>query len=126
MVIGIGKLRVASLLDNGVIYGSVQHNLRGARITATAATARRNIYSSYLRADRVVVINDGKKLLDGAPREVFTKTDILRGAGLSVPQTTMLMEELRKYGYALPSDALTPEEGASAIASILAEKEKVK
>ena len=71
-------------------------------------------------------INDGKKLLDGAPREVFTKTDILRGAGLSVPQTTMLMEELRKYGYALPSDALTPEEGASAIASILAEKEKVK
>ena len=78
------------------------------------------------RADRVVVINDGKKLLDGAPREVFTKTDILRGAGLSVPQTTMLMEELRKYGYALPSDALTPEEGASAIASILAEKEKVK
>ena len=78
------------------------------------------------RADRVVVINDGKKLLDGTPREVFTKTDILRGAGLSVPQTTMLMEELIKCGYALPNDALTPEEGASAIASILAEKEKVK
>ena len=67
-----------------------------------------------------------KKLLDGTPREVFTKTDILRGAGLSVPQTTMLMEELIKCGYALPNDALTPEEGASAIASILAEKEKVK
>ena len=57
MVIGIGKLRVASLLDNGVIYGSVQHNLRGARITATAATARRNIYSSYLRA---ALIGKGK------------------------------------------------------------------
>ena len=50
MVIGIGKLRVAALLDNGIIYGSIQHNLRGARITATATTTRRNIYSSYLRA----------------------------------------------------------------------------
>ena len=66
MVIGIGKLRVASLLDNGVIYGSIQHNLRGTRITAATATTCRNIDSRNLstalvgkgKADTALVITD--------------------------------------------------------------------
>ena len=74
------------------------------------------------RADRVVVIDDGRKLLDGTPKEVFSKTKILRGAGLDVPQTTLLLQELADEGFALPRDALTPEEGARALAAILSEK----
>ncbi|MBE6654470.1 MAG: energy-coupling factor transporter ATPase [Ruminococcaceae bacterium] len=74
------------------------------------------------RADRVVVIDDGKRLLDGTPKEVFSKTKILRGAGLDVPQTTLLLQELADEGFALPRDALTPEEGARALAKILSEK----
>ncbi len=74
------------------------------------------------RADRVVVIDSGKKILDGAPKEVFTKTSALRAVGLDVPQTTTLMEELRAAGLALPLDALTPKEGAAAIAAKLSEK----
>ena len=76
------------------------------------------------RADRVVVIDSGKKLLDGTPKEVFTKTKILRGAGLDVPQTTLLLQELADEGFDLPRDALTPEEGARALAAILNEKER--
>lgn len=75
------------------------------------------------RADRVVVIDSGKKLLDGTPKEVFSKTKILRGAGLDVPQTTLLLQELADEGFDLPRDALTPEEGARALAAILNEKE---
>ena len=76
------------------------------------------------RADRVVVIDSGKKLLDGTPKEVFSQTNILRGAGLDVPQTTLLLQELADEGFDLPRDALTPEEGARALAAILNEKER--
>jgi energy-coupling factor transport system ATP-binding protein len=76
------------------------------------------------RAGRVVVIDNGKKLLDGTPKEVFEQTAILRGAGLDVPQTTLLLQELADLGYDLPRNALTPEEGAEALAKILAERRK--
>ena len=71
------------------------------------------------RAQRVIVIDGGKKILDGTPREVFSQTKILRGARLDVPQTTLLLQELADMGYDLPRDALTPEEGAEALAKIL-------
>ena len=63
-------------------------------------------------------------LLDGTPREVFSQTEILRKAGLDVPQTTLLLQELADEGYELPRDALTPEEGAEALAKILGERGK--
>ena len=72
------------------------------------------------RAGRVVVIDNGKKLLDGTPKEVFAQAEILRSAGLDVPQATLLLQELADLGYDLPRDALTPEEGAEALAKILA------
>jgi energy-coupling factor transport system ATP-binding protein len=78
------------------------------------------------KADRVVVIDKGNKLLDGTPRQVFAQTKILRGAGLDVPQTTFLLQELADMGYDLPRDALTPKECARAIAKILSEKEQSK
>ena len=70
-------------------------------------------------ADRVVVMHEGGILLDGSPREVFSQVDALRKAGLDVPQTVDLLNELRKAGWDLPLDALTPEECAGAIAKAL-------
>jgi energy-coupling factor transport system ATP-binding protein len=78
------------------------------------------------KAGRVVVIDNGKKLLDGTPKEVFEQTKILRGAGLDVPQTTLLLQELADMGYDLPRNALTPEEGAEALSKILAERSEAK
>jgi len=78
------------------------------------------------KAGRVVVIDSGKKLLDGTPKEVFAQTKILRAAGLDVPQTTLLLQELADMGYDLPRDALTPSEGAEALAVILGERGKTK
>lgn len=78
------------------------------------------------KAGRVVVIDNGKKLLDGAPKEVFQETKILREAGLDVPQTTLLLQELADMGYDLPRNTLSPEEGAAALATILSKKERTK
>ena len=76
------------------------------------------------KAGRVVVIDNGNKLLDGTPKEVFEQAEILRSAGLDVPQATLLLQELADMGYDLPRNALTPEEGAEAIAKILAERRR--
>ena len=71
--------------------------------------------SEAVGADRVLVMREGGILADGSPREVFSQVELLRSAGLDVPQTTDLLYELRKAGWDVPLDALTPEECAAAI-----------
>ena len=66
-------------------------------------------------ADRLIVMSDGDVLLDGAPREVFKDMDTLRGTGLDIPETAVLLHELRKDGFNLPVDALSVDECAEAI-----------
>ena len=73
-------------------------------------------------ADRVIVMDDGQVVLDGGPREVFTKVEALRSMGLSVPDTIDLLDRLRRDGVAVPPDALTMEECADAIAAALGKK----
>lgn len=62
------------------------------------------------RADRVIVINDGKVTLDGTPREVFSKVDMLRSMGLEAPQGNELILELKKAGLNIEGDSLTEDE----------------
>lgn len=66
-------------------------------------------------ADRVVVMNDGMIVMDGAPREIFPQVEKLESYGLTVPETTRLIYELNKEGLELPLDALSAEECAEAI-----------
>lgn len=66
-------------------------------------------------ADRVVVMDDGKVIMDGAPRQVFTQVERLRSMGLTVPDTVDLLDRLRKDGLDVPLTALTVEECADAI-----------
>ena len=73
-------------------------------------------------ADRVIVMDDGQVVLDGGPREVFTKVEALRSMGLTAPDTIDLLDRLRRDGVAVPPDALTVEECADAIAAALGKK----
>jgi len=66
-------------------------------------------------ADRVIVMSDGYVILDGEPREVFRNTDTLRQAGLDVPETTALLDALKRDGYDLTLDALSVDECADVI-----------
>ncbi len=71
------------------------------------------------RAQRVVVLDEGKVLVDGTPREVFTQTETLRAVGLDVPQPTALCAALRQAGVDVPADVLTPEECVAALLPLL-------
>ena len=62
------------------------------------------------RADRVIVINDGRLAMDGTPREVFGQVDALRAMGLEAPQGNELVLELNKYGLNIKGESLTEEE----------------
>lgn len=70
-------------------------------------------------ADRVVVMESGKVMLDGTPREVFSRVSTLREAALDVPQPTELCFELRKNGLEMPSDILTVDECVDTLATLL-------
>ena len=67
-------------------------------------------------ADRVIVMNDGLVVMDGEPREVFTRKKELEDIGLAVPDTVSLLFSLREAGMDVPVDAITVEECADAIA----------
>ena len=70
-----------------------------------------------IRAQRVIVMDQGSVLLDGTPKEVFPHVEALKAAGLSVPATTQLLYSLRQSGQTLPLDALSIEECAQALCS---------
>ena len=71
------------------------------------------------QCNRIVVVDDGKILLDGVPKKVFSEVELLKERGLDVPQVTELCYELKRAGYDLPDCVLTEEECAEAIEKLL-------
>ena len=74
-------------------------------------------------ADRLIVMNDGKLVIDGAPAEVFTQVEALRAMGLAAPDTVELLYGLRQGGVDVPLDALTVDECADTICRAFGEAE---
>ena len=75
-----------------------------------------------IRADRVIVIDDGKIRLDGTPREVFSEVEAVKSAGLDVPQVTELMLAVKNDGFDVPTDVLTFTEGADAVEAYILQR----
>ncbi len=71
-------------------------------------------------ADRILVMDEGKCVLDGTPQEIFKEVDTLENVGLAVPQVTYLMRELRRVGFELPDDIFTLEQAKKELLKILA------
>ena len=71
-----------------------------------------------IHADKVIVMDDGKIVMQGTPREVFSKVEELKKYRLDVPQVTELAWELKKAGVPLPEGILTVEEFAEAMSSL--------
>ena len=61
-------------------------------------------------ADKVFVMDEGRIVMRGTPREVFSQVDKLKELRLDVPQVTLLAYELRKAGVPVPEGILTTEE----------------
>ncbi len=65
--------------------------------------------------ERIVVVNDGEKMFDASPREVFSHYKELEKVGLAAPQVTYIMHALKEKGMDVPLGATTIEEAADAI-----------
>ncbi|HCF45257.1 MAG TPA: energy-coupling factor transporter ATPase, partial [Lachnospiraceae bacterium] len=61
-------------------------------------------------ADRVFVMDEGKVVMQGTPREIFSQVERLKHLRLDVPQVTLLAYELQKSGLKLPDGILTAQE----------------
>jgi len=72
-----------------------------------------------VRADRVLVMNDGEILLDGPPRQVFSQVSLLKSVGLEAPQPAELCHLLREEGLSLPEDVLNRGECVEALLRVL-------
>lgn len=66
-------------------------------------------------ADRLIVMSEGRILLQGTPREVFSRQEQLRSLSLDVPQMTALAHDLIRFGADIPTDILTIKELADCI-----------
>ena len=68
-------------------------------------------------ADRLIVMSNGRIVADGSPEKVFSMVELMEKEGLTVPETTRVLYELRGQGIDVPLDALRVEDCARAIAA---------
>ena len=95
------------------VISTIERLNRDEGITVVLSTHHMN---EAEHADRVIVMNEGRVAMDGAPREVFAQVEKLKSIGLTVPDTVELLYELRGAGCDLPLTAITVDECADAIA----------
>ena len=70
------------------------------------------------KADRIVVMDKGKLILDGKPRDVFSNVEKMKSIGLDVPQVTELSYELQKAGINIDTRILDVNEMVNAICQL--------
>lgn len=69
-------------------------------------------------ADRIVVMDDGKLIIEGTPKEVFSQVETMKKIGLDVPQVTELSYELNKEGIKLDSKIINVDEMVEALCQL--------
>ncbi|NLU26004.1 MAG: energy-coupling factor transporter ATPase [Hungateiclostridium thermocellum] len=71
-------------------------------------------------AKRILVMDEGKIVMDGNPRQIFSKVEEIKALGLDVPQVAELFHELKKDGYNVPDNIFTVEEAVQCLAEMIA------
>ena len=69
-------------------------------------------------ADKIYVMDHGRVVMEGTPKEVFSQVDELKKYRLDVPQVTILADELKKQGLDIPSGILRKEELVEALCQL--------
>ena len=82
-----------------------------------------NMEEVALLANRLAVMEGGQIVLEGSPREVFTKAEKLISIGLGIPQVTRLMLELKNKGKQVKADIFSVEEARREIIKLFEEKQ---
>ena len=101
----------------------VVHRLNGEEgLTVILITHHMN---EAMDADRVLIFDEGKIVIDGTPREVFSNVEEIREIGLDVPQVVELFYELKKEGIDLPLNINNKSEAVQFICDIIENRETV-
>lgn len=95
------------------ILDQIEHLHRERNMTIILVSHSMEDVARY--ADRLIVMNHGKKVFDGKPKEVFRHYKELEEMGLAAPQITYLINDLRATGANIDGDITTVEEAKSAI-----------
>ena len=91
-----GRAEIMSIIDE----------LHAEGITVILIT---HFMDEAVRADRVIIMHEGRILLDGAPQEVFEQEELIRSVNLDVPLMVEMGAKLRKAGIDVPRDIITEE-----------------
>ena len=75
-----------------------------------------------VKADRVIVMDDGKILTEGTPKEVFSQVDLIKEHSLDVPQATELAFELKEAGMPLTEGILSRQELVEQLTALLSDE----
>ncbi len=94
------------------VIGTVSRLCREKGITVVLITHH---MEECIGADRLIVMSNGSKVCEGTPLEVFSQVELMQQEGLDVPETVLLLRELRQAGLNIPGSALTVADCAAAI-----------
>ena len=89
------------------VIHTVQELNRKEHVTVLLIT---HYMEEVIEADKVIVMDQGKIVMQGTPKEVFSHVEELKSYRLDVPQVTLLAHELKKAGLDLPAGILSIEE----------------
>lgn len=96
-----------------VVFGLMEKIRKTRNIAIVLVSHHMEDVASY--ANKVLVLQKGRIVLSGTPKEVFTRTDFLRWVGMDVPQITSVTEKLIKAGFPMVGPAVTVEEAEERI-----------
>ena len=103
----------------GEVISTIERLNREMGITVVLITHH---MTEAIRAQRVIVMDAGRILADGTPKEVFPQVELLESVGLTVPATTKVLYALNQAGFDLPLDALSTEECAQVLLAAIGAK----
>ncbi len=98
------------------VMSTIGHLNRDFGITVVAIT---HYMEEAARADRVLVMSEGRIAMEGAPKQVFSQVDQVRALHLDVPQAAELRDELVKAGVPMPEGIISEGECAKALYELL-------
>lgn len=87
-------------------------------VSPTIILVSHNMDDIAVMADRIIALQDGKVVMDGTPKEVFSDRKHVEEIGLDVPFATSLSDEFIARGYDLPKDIISLDELADALSKI--------
>jgi energy-coupling factor transport system ATP-binding protein len=103
----IGRTEVLSVMEKLVR----EHGITVINIT--------HHMSEAVRADRIIVIDRGNVIADASPREIFSNAELVKRAGLELPQSAELILSLSNAGVTFDKMPITAEEAAQAVLNTL-------